>query len=168
MTRWGIGTNNYHFTSSIILEEAPWYIFAIEFCIQWICHFMPPIPLPKIKIKIDGEIEKLTSFKRDCDLIIRLRSVVMEERNGIHCYGGYFSRNAYPHRMVCVQAMQERSGRHKALGKSREKGKRKDVGEAMIPRDYRSVDQVIAECSDFLTIDEIEELIMRRGQKFQV
>ncbi len=62
MTRWGIGINNFWFTGSVILEEAPWYIFIIESCISWICHFIPPIPLPKIKIKIDGEVTNLYDY----------------------------------------------------------------------------------------------------------
>ena len=55
MKRWSIGTNNYYFTSSIYLDEAPWYIFFLEEAIQWICHYTPRIPLPRfIKIQREG------------------------------------------------------------------------------------------------------------------
>jgi hypothetical protein len=57
MRKWSTGTNDYYFTSSIWLEEAPWYIFFIENAIMWICHnLIPRIPLPSfIKITREGE-----------------------------------------------------------------------------------------------------------------
>lgn len=55
MRRWSVGINNYYFTSHIYLDEAPWYVFAIEYIIQTICSYIPRIPLPKIKIIRDGE-----------------------------------------------------------------------------------------------------------------
>jgi len=62
MRRWCIGTNNYYFTSSIYLEEAPWYIFVIETGIQNICSWIPNIPLPKFKIIRDGEKTDLKEY----------------------------------------------------------------------------------------------------------
>ena len=62
MIRWNIVTNDYFFTSSVILEKAPWYIFTIEFCIQWICYFIPQIPLPRVKIKINNEETNLKDY----------------------------------------------------------------------------------------------------------
>ena len=50
MRRWSIGINDYYFTASIWLEDAPWYIFVIEYVIQFICNCIPRIPLPRIKI----------------------------------------------------------------------------------------------------------------------
>jgi hypothetical protein len=55
MRRWSVGINNYYFTSSICLDEAPWYVFVIEHMIQVICTWFPWFPLPKIKIIRDGE-----------------------------------------------------------------------------------------------------------------
>jgi len=62
MTRWFVGTNNYYYEGSISLEEAPWYIFAIEYIMDIICHYFPQIPLPKIKIKRNGEIYTLNEY----------------------------------------------------------------------------------------------------------
>jgi hypothetical protein len=62
MRRWSAGTNNFYFTGSIFLEEAPWYIFFIEWSIMWICHFIPRIPLPKIKIVRDTEETNLREY----------------------------------------------------------------------------------------------------------
>jgi hypothetical protein len=55
MRRWSVGINNYYFTSCIYLDEAPWYVFALENTIQQICSYFPSISLPKIKITMDGE-----------------------------------------------------------------------------------------------------------------
>ena len=62
MKRWGIGINNYYFTSAIYLEEAPWYVFALESAVTNICHYFPRIPFPKIKIIIDGEETNLKDY----------------------------------------------------------------------------------------------------------
>ena len=62
MRRWFIGSNNFYFTSGIYLEEASWYIFTIESSIQWICHYFPRIPLPKIKIIKDKEETNLQEY----------------------------------------------------------------------------------------------------------
>jgi hypothetical protein len=63
MKRWGVGVNNYYFTGSIILEEAPWYIFLIEYSIHFICHWIPRIPLSKhIKIIREGEEYTLRDY----------------------------------------------------------------------------------------------------------
>ena len=62
MKRWTIGTNNYYFTSSIVLEEAPWYIFMIGSSIQQICSWFPRISLPKIKIIRDNEETNLEEY----------------------------------------------------------------------------------------------------------
>lgn len=64
MRKWSTGTNDYYFTSSIFLEEAPWYVFFIETSIMWICHILiPRIPLPNfIKIIRDNEEYTLRSY----------------------------------------------------------------------------------------------------------
>ena len=62
MKRWSIGANNYYFSASIYLEEAPWYIFMIEYSIQYICHYFPRIQLPNIKIIRDNEEYTLRSY----------------------------------------------------------------------------------------------------------
>ena len=65
MRRWNIGTNNIYFSSSIYLEEAPWYVFFIEYIMNCICDWFPPIPLPKIKIIREGEETNLQDWYGD-------------------------------------------------------------------------------------------------------
>lgn len=62
MRKWYIGYNNYYFTSSIHLEEAPWYVFTLDLLIPLICDYFPPIPLPKINIIRDGEKTNLREY----------------------------------------------------------------------------------------------------------
>jgi hypothetical protein len=62
MRKWSVGTNDYYFTSSIYLEEAPWYIFTLDIIIPWICDYFPRIPLPKINIIRDGEKTNLKEY----------------------------------------------------------------------------------------------------------
>lgn len=58
MKRWYVGTNNYWYTASIGLEEAPWYIFALETAAQWTFDKIPSITLPPIKKKLSEEDAK--------------------------------------------------------------------------------------------------------------
>jgi hypothetical protein len=62
MKKWSIWTNNYYFTAEISLFEAPWYVFFIEEMIQFICHWFPNIPFPKIKIIRDGYETNLKDY----------------------------------------------------------------------------------------------------------
>jgi hypothetical protein len=65
MRRWFIGSNNFYFTSGIYLEDGPWYVYAIETSISWICSYFPRIPLPKIKIIRDKEETNLKEYYGD-------------------------------------------------------------------------------------------------------
>jgi len=80
MRRWFIGVNDIYYTSHINLEEASWYIFAIEKAIMMICDIVPGISLPRIKIKRDGEGTNLRKWYGDtqqvfyafvCDLVFQ-------------------------------------------------------------------------------------------------
>lgn len=55
LRKWSIAHNNMFFTATLILEEAPWYVYMIDSIFNFLCHYFPNIPLPKIKIKVDGE-----------------------------------------------------------------------------------------------------------------
>ena len=65
MRRWFIGVNDIYYTSYVDLEEAPWYIFAIDNAIMVICDIIPGISLPRIKIKWDGEDTNLREWYGD-------------------------------------------------------------------------------------------------------
>ena len=68
MKHWTYGANNYYKTAAIYVEEAPWYIFFIEFLINWICDHFPAIPLPNIgKVKIKDEDIKYITYKEAYD-----------------------------------------------------------------------------------------------------
>lgn len=45
MRRWWVGTNSYHRTASYSLEEASWYIFALENTVQSVCDFLHSVPI---------------------------------------------------------------------------------------------------------------------------
>lgn len=60
MRRYYVGTNDYYYTANLGLEEAPWYVFAIENINFWICSLIPTIPLPPIKFIPKGETERTT------------------------------------------------------------------------------------------------------------
>jgi len=52
MRRWGYGINSYRKLASIHVEEAPWWIFALERSIEFICDIIPSIPFPKVKMRL--------------------------------------------------------------------------------------------------------------------
>lgn len=52
MRRWFIGFNNYWFTSSVFLEEIPMGLCFLEWLVAWVCYFIPPIKLPKIRFRL--------------------------------------------------------------------------------------------------------------------
>lgn len=62
MRRFNIVVNDYYFTSSIILEEAKWYVFCLENISNFICDYFPKISLPKIKITVDNEKTNLKEY----------------------------------------------------------------------------------------------------------
>jgi len=53
--RWYIGFNDYWYTASIYLEEVSIGFAFLESLSFWICHFIPPIKLPKIKFKLKNK-----------------------------------------------------------------------------------------------------------------
>ena len=69
MKRWSYGINSYYKTSNLVLEEAPWYIFFIEWFGLFSCSYIPEIPfpdiLPKKRNKVDDCVCKRE--KRHCE-----------------------------------------------------------------------------------------------------
>ncbi len=55
MERWSVATNDLYKYAVVHKEEASWLNFFIEDAVMTICHWFPPIPLPKWKVTIDGE-----------------------------------------------------------------------------------------------------------------
>lgn len=58
MKSWGYGINGLYRSCSIHLEKAPWYVFAVEHAVNWLCDHMPEWKIPfvgRIHIKRDGE-----------------------------------------------------------------------------------------------------------------
>jgi len=60
MRKYSYGTNGYYKTASIFIEDAPWYIFALDTLIERICTLIPSIPLPPIKMKLSEEDAKFS------------------------------------------------------------------------------------------------------------
>jgi hypothetical protein len=52
MKVWGYGINSYHKTAQIHVEEAAWWVFALENSIEFICDIMPSIPFPNVKLRL--------------------------------------------------------------------------------------------------------------------
>ena len=68
MKRWSNGTNSCYKTSSILLEEAPAYIFILEDSISWVCDKLPHIKIPflnRIKITRDNEKYDVAEYYGD-------------------------------------------------------------------------------------------------------
>jgi hypothetical protein len=52
MKVWGYGINSYHKTAHIYVDEAAWWVFALDNVIEFICDIMPSIPFPKVKLRL--------------------------------------------------------------------------------------------------------------------
>jgi hypothetical protein len=70
MRSWMYGMNSYYKKAAVYLEEAPWWVFAVDRIVEFLCDMTPPIPLPKIqkRLKKRDEIEfndgnKLTTLR---------------------------------------------------------------------------------------------------------
>ncbi|MBA7632578.1 hypothetical protein ES703_40126 [subsurface metagenome] len=59
MKSWSYGVNSLYKTANIFLDEAPFYIFFLDWLVESLCELIPAIPLPRIKIRLrnPGEIE---------------------------------------------------------------------------------------------------------------
>ena len=66
MRRIGYGINSYHKNVHLNVDFAPFWIFALENLIEFICGYLiPPIPLPKIKIIREGEKTTVREYYGD-------------------------------------------------------------------------------------------------------
>lgn len=68
MKRWHYATNSYYKTASIMLEEAPAWVFILEDTVMWICDKLPDIKIPfltKIKITRDNEKYDVAEYYGD-------------------------------------------------------------------------------------------------------
>ncbi len=52
MRSWSYGVNSLHKTASIYLDEAPFYIFFLDWLANVLCELIPTIPLPKIRMRL--------------------------------------------------------------------------------------------------------------------
>ena len=52
MKKWDYGINSYHKTAQIHVDEAAWWVFALDNLIEFICDIMPSIPFPKVKLRL--------------------------------------------------------------------------------------------------------------------
>jgi len=52
MKSWSYGINSIYKKANIYLEEAPWWAFLIDRIAEFLCDLIPPIPLPKIKMRL--------------------------------------------------------------------------------------------------------------------
>ncbi len=52
MKNWSYGINSIYKKANIYLEQAPWWVFTIDRIVEFLCNLSPPIPLPKIKMRL--------------------------------------------------------------------------------------------------------------------
>jgi hypothetical protein len=52
MRKWGYGINSYCKTAHIYVDDAPWWIFALDRSIEFICDIIPSIPFPKVRMRL--------------------------------------------------------------------------------------------------------------------
>ncbi len=52
MKSWSYGVNSIYKKANIYLEEAPWWIFWIDRIAEFLCDFVPPISLPRMKVRL--------------------------------------------------------------------------------------------------------------------
>jgi len=52
MKSWSYGTNSIYKKANIYLEEAFWWVFAVDRIAEFLCDLIPSIPLPKIKMRL--------------------------------------------------------------------------------------------------------------------
>ena len=52
MKSWGYGINSIYQKAHIYLEDASWWIFLVDRIVEFLCDHIPPISLPKIKMKL--------------------------------------------------------------------------------------------------------------------
>jgi hypothetical protein len=52
MRTWSYGVNSIYKKAGIYLEEASWWVFVVDRFVEFLCDFMPSVPLPKIKMRL--------------------------------------------------------------------------------------------------------------------
>jgi len=52
MRKWGYGINSYCKTADIYVDDASWWIFALDRSIEFICDIIPSIPFPKVRMRL--------------------------------------------------------------------------------------------------------------------
>lgn len=52
MRSWSYGINSIYKKANIYLEEAPWLVFGVDRIAEFVCDFVPPVPLPKMKVRL--------------------------------------------------------------------------------------------------------------------
>lgn len=57
MRDWGIATNDYWYTASVFLEDKPWYLFALERTVMFVCDRLRVLDF--IKLGKDWSISSL-------------------------------------------------------------------------------------------------------------
>jgi len=52
MRKWTYGINSYHKTAHICVDDAPWWVFALDNLIEFICDIIPSIPFPRVRLRL--------------------------------------------------------------------------------------------------------------------
>lgn len=59
MRKWGYGINSFHNKANIYVDDAPWWVFALDDLVEAICGIIPSVPFSnaRLKLKDPEEIE---------------------------------------------------------------------------------------------------------------
>lgn len=83
MKTWDYGINSIYKKASIYLEEASWWVFVADRMVEFLCDLVPPVPLPKIKMRLKDreDIEFNEGNERTT-----LRNWYGDLRQAFHCF----------------------------------------------------------------------------------
>ncbi len=83
MKTWSYGVNSIYKKVSIYLEEASWWVFVVDRVVEFLCDFMPSVPLPKIEMRLKDKEE--IEFNRGSEWTT-LRDWYGDLRQVFHCF----------------------------------------------------------------------------------
>lgn len=83
MKSWGYGINSIYKKANIYLEKASWWVFLIDRIAEFLCDLIPPIPLPKIKMKLKDREDIELNGESDCTT---LRDWYGDLSQVFHCF----------------------------------------------------------------------------------
>jgi len=116
MKDWGIATNDYWYTASVFLEDKPWYLFALERTVMFVCDMLSVLDF--IKFRKEWDIQSLFHVLICC----RVTDFVYKRTNSRHIDLPYFFlKKEFPsffdEKGMCVDENNEEVENNKKMAK---------------------------------------------------